>query len=335
MQNKNIKTQELLSDVVVMRLLLIALLIIYHSFVPFCGRWPMFENMLWSAPYRHMALISYSFFLEAFVFISGLIAGYQFMRRPDMRYNLQFVIKKARRLLIPSIIFSIPYALFFYDWKNVQTFTEQILSGAGHMWFLPMLFTCFLGLWLTARLNRYPWLILCLAVLIAWYPVKLFYLIDIFCQYFLFFMAGYFSSTLRLRDKIKPRTLYIAISLAIFIPCMALELLNPDIIHPWKIYQTILLLKKISGLTACYLIIWRTVPSDLKLPDILIRLSSYAFGIYICQEFILKWLYYHTPLTHYVVSAAVPWIGICMASILSVVGTHYMLKTRAGRFLVG
>lgn len=67
-----------MNDVVVMRVILVALLILYHSFAPFSGNWDPIYSFD-SPVYFWIGKFGYSFFLEAFVFISGLLAGYQFV----------------------------------------------------------------------------------------------------------------------------------------------------------------------------------------------------------------------------------------------------------------
>lgn len=67
--------------------------------------------------YYWIASLSYSFMLETFVFISGYVFGYQV--RTKFGNNVDFhncVTKKAKRLLVPSIVFSAIYFIIF----NIQ-----------------------------------------------------------------------------------------------------------------------------------------------------------------------------------------------------------------------
>lgn len=62
------------------RVVIILLLIIYHSFAPFCSSWEIIPGMNGQYTlYSWISLLAYSFMLESFVFISGYIFGYQYV----------------------------------------------------------------------------------------------------------------------------------------------------------------------------------------------------------------------------------------------------------------
>ena len=82
--------------------------------------------------------------LETMVFISGLLLGYQAMQRTEA-LNFRFcVLKKIKRLLLPCFLFGIVYYVLFYDLSaSPISIIYRILNGCGHLWFLPMIFWCF------------------------------------------------------------------------------------------------------------------------------------------------------------------------------------------------
>ena len=67
----------------------------------------------------------------------------------------------------------------------------------------------------------------------------------------------------------------------------------------------------------------------------LIKLSGYCYGVYIFQQFILKFLYYKTDFTIAINPYLVPWIALILTIALSLMLTGMCLKTRFGRFLIG
>lgn len=73
----------------------------------------------------------------------------------------------------------------------------------------------------------------------------------------------------------------------------------------------------------------------LTLSPFWIKLSGYCFGIYLFQQFILQWLYYHTALQEYIGIIVLPWLAFAVTLILSWLLTHIMMQTRAGRYLIG
>lgn len=105
-----------LENVVVIRLLLIVLLVLYHSFAIYNGSWGMPEGIVPITGYWWIATLAYSFMLETFVFISGYVLGFQTRTKYDgvLDFNT-CVLKKCRRLLLPSLVFSVLYFLCFRD----------------------------------------------------------------------------------------------------------------------------------------------------------------------------------------------------------------------------
>lgn len=71
----------MLSDIVFIRLTLILLLVVYHSFIIYRDHPAGYEDI---TCYSWIAKISYSFFLEAFVAISGYIYAYQILVRKNL-----------------------------------------------------------------------------------------------------------------------------------------------------------------------------------------------------------------------------------------------------------
>lgn len=71
-----VKEKKILEDVVFMRVVLIVLLVLYHSFAIFNGAWEKLADYPDIPAYWWIATSSYAFMLEAFVFISGYVFGH-------------------------------------------------------------------------------------------------------------------------------------------------------------------------------------------------------------------------------------------------------------------
>ena len=324
-----------MNDDVVMRVILVALLILYHSFAPFSGNWDPIYSFD-SPVYFWIGKFGYSFFLEAFVFISGLLAGYQFVAGGGNSkiYDGKFVLKKAKRLLLPSVVFSVIYFACFYKWEGSVAFIRSILDGCGHMWFLPMLFWCFVCLWLMSKINMHPYWLLAFAFFLTFaYNGLLPLRIGRAFYYFFFFLLGYFVHQGYMKKILDTRWAVIITLAAVFVvsyvACVAVR-------FHIVVSRLLRTLSAFCGLTACYLIVLRFIPKDgVALPRWMIVISRYSFGIYILQQFVLQAIYYNTSLPLVVDYILTPWIGVLLAFVLSFAGTHLMLKTRVGRFLVG
>ena len=120
-------------------------------------------------------MLSHTFQLEAMVLISGSLLGYKLLLRKTetLTFNI-CVVKKAKRILLPSILFSILYYIIFFD-TNAPLFyiVLSIVNGCGHLWFLPMIFWCFVITYLIAKFipprSEYQNLLLIIFVLLAIY----------------------------------------------------------------------------------------------------------------------------------------------------------------------
>lgn len=102
-----------LYEVDVVRPILILLLVIYHSFAVYDGKWQQFEGYSDNLVYRAISKVAYGGALEAFVFISGYVWGFQNISTNRKLFFGGFILHKAKRLLVPSILFSVIYLFFF------------------------------------------------------------------------------------------------------------------------------------------------------------------------------------------------------------------------------
>jgi len=203
-----------------MRLILIVLLILYHSFAPFCGGWRMIDGMQPNETYFWIGKSAYSFFLEAFVFISGLLAAKSIGKADPSSLDKQFIYKKIKRLLIPSVVFSLLYFLFFYKWQGVFHFEYSIINGCGHLWFLPMLFWCFIGLYIVARKDYHPYAVLGIAsILSICYIGAIPFQLGNAMHYFLFFYLGYIIQKYSLASRITANVYPVFFLLPLYLSC--------------------------------------------------------------------------------------------------------------------
>ena len=198
MSNTKAGPKHFLNDICVIRIILILLLILYHSLCPY-------TSAFWDNPqgydiplYYWIGRLSYSCMLETFVLISGVILGFQTKR--NGREALSFthlVVGKLKRLIIPSLLFGTIYFLIFMDLSSAPfTIVKSLFEGVGHMWFLPMLFWCFFFLFIISilRLDRKEILpLLLLFAIFSSLPLPL--RMNQSMYYFFFFFLGYCIGT--------------------------------------------------------------------------------------------------------------------------------------------
>lgn len=338
-----------LDDVVVIRVILIALLLIYHSFAPYSS-WPQIADE-GNTVYEFLCQLSYSFMLPSFVFISGIVVGHQIRLKGNP--TRKFVIKKFKRLMVPSIVFSIIYYLLFRGVPgSVLEFPYEILNGVGHMWFLPMLFWCFVILYILLTLlndDRYiRWIvgISMIASVCAVIPLPLRLINAIY--YFNFFYIGFLFGTKKI-EKLKyvhGRGCLLGWIMFFMIYWMLRDYIAVKLdqydnhITKKAIVLTIVNLLRLVyswfGTLAVYFFANYMIKNRyINVGPRMRMVGSYCFGIYIFQQFILKFLYYESDFIYWFESDVVPWIALLITLIISFLLTFLSLKTKIGRLLLG
>ena len=143
-------------DVVLMRLALIFLLVLYHAFAIHTGGWlPPYTTFEPIPAYDWFGYFIHIFRLEAMTFISGMLMGYKYLRKPEAVKTFSFITKKVKRILLPCLIFGIAYYALFGDLSaSPLSILYDLINGCGHLWFLPVIFWCFLLTYLI--INKLP-----------------------------------------------------------------------------------------------------------------------------------------------------------------------------------
>lgn len=199
--------KKLLLDVSIIRPILIILLVFYHAFAIYSGAWAPIDYFPEVPVYWWLDKLSYACMLESFVFVSGYVFGYQVRTKGEEKLNAKkLFLAKFKRLIIPCALFSLLYILLFGDISQPLGQTLYgLINGVGHMWFLPMLFWCFVGVWVfeKLRLNTIFVFILLILSSIFWVfslPLQ----IGKTIYYMLFFYTGYWIQ----RSSFNMKSLY-------------------------------------------------------------------------------------------------------------------------------
>lgn len=357
MVNNNLsekKSKQLLEDVVLIRIVLIVLLVLYHSFAIYNGAWDMPEGIGCVKAYWWIASISYSFLLETFVFVSGYVFGYQVRTKYQGAVLFKTcVTNKARRLLIPSVIFSILYMICFYENTNMTIYRGgyEIINAVGHMWFLPMLFWCFVGIFVVEKLRIPQKVIVITAIFASLFSIMQLPLrLSSAAYYFLFFYLGYIlqknSISLQRLCSRNSMTAFLFLWVAVFVISKLLfdipmieELKNTSVFYKVLISVSARFSKIVYSLSGLLFLLSLTNYlvriKGIDISNTAIKFSGYCFGVYICQQFILKVIMYNDTMISLFGSYLLPWIAFIITFILSVVITRVLLNTKIGRFLIG
>lgn len=342
-----------LAEIDFIRPIIILLLIVYHAFIIYAGGWNPPTGFQPNIVYEWIAKTSYSFMLEAFVFISGYIFMYQIKVRNKFDSLGGVIFNKIKRLIVPSVIFSILYLILFKRTEFRTPFViYRILEGVGHMWFLPMLFWCFIGGWLMIKSSidlRILWVVSLVFAGVSYLPLP--FRMGNALYYLPFFAGGglvyeYLSERVK-RSVTICKIVEIWIVFAFLFVVISLfneRNLGNNVINDVSplylkaFYRSAMVVGKMlyafSGVAAVYAT--ACFYSRNHKPDVhVLEFGKYCFGIYLFQQFILQILYYKTSAPVIMGPIGLPWFGCVITLIMSYFLTCILFRTRVGRFLIG
>lgn len=331
-------TNTFFDDISCTRAVLVISIVLGHSFAIYTGSnaWPLPEGVSFLEFYKYINPAVISFQLQGFVFIAGFLFGAQMNMR--VIGNLPFVLKKTKRILLPMLIFGFLYIYLFTPemYSNGQWVLE-LCYGPGHLWFLPMLYLCYVTTKLCWPLLRKPsilgFILLSILSLLSWIiPTSI--NIGGFFFYWIFFVQGawFFIHKDYILKKYNKNYIITILSLItlVFI-----------IIKCWAYYADFTgrtpfltcvryFLGSVGSITLLF--IFNTLERKG------VCLSRYRwngwYGVYIYHQFILMIMYYNLPLVM-ADSWLMPILYFFIALITSVILAQLSLMTKAGRFLIG
>lgn len=342
--------KKLLYEVSIIRPTIIFLLVVLHSFTKIAAGGGRTNDYQLATVYQWFCWLISGFRIETIALIAGYVFAYQSI---DLKRSYQFgpfVWKKFKRLIIPMLVFGlIYYFCFLYDEAsfNIKSFLVTLFSGCGHLWFLPMLFWCFLTIWVIDHFKLSSWftLFVLAAITIIPFPALPFGFGKL--PHFLFFVyAGYFLWTKRdwlLQNCLNNTTictLWIIYIIFVILMRAVIPTLSPEtIMQKGLVFVTkrmIDLLMSCFGIMALYLTVCKTTTKEGYHPkQWVINASDNCYGVYVYHQFILVFLYFYTPLVSVCHPLLVPWIGLVVAFFVSLLLTKVTLKTKVGRLLIG
>lgn len=254
-----------------------------------------------------------------------------------------------KRLFLPSIIFSLFYALLFYNkYFKYSVFIYDIMSGLGHMWYLPMLFWCFIAGYFLLRWNKISEKvkIVLLLLLTAISVISLPFRISNACYYLFFFYLGtvmwkHKKDVYGICTHVRNMIILIILFVFVFLIC---NLIRDNLIL-WNFHSPIFkafvvlalhyakVMYATMGMLLVYVLcVW--LSKRYTVSENLLKFNLLCFGIYLFQQFVLKLLYYYSPLPLWVGTYALPWCGFVTTLFMSIFLAWIMRKTKFGRKLI-
>ena len=359
MQDNASLNKHILTNVAIIRPLLVVLLVFYHAFAIYGSAWDSIPGIQEIQIYWWLDKLSRACLLETFVFVSGYVFGYQVRTKGESKLEARSLfLGKFKRLIIPCMFFSLLYILLFGNIKQpIAKTLYDLVNGYAHMWFLPMLFWCFVGVWIIEKLKvraDFVLILLFLLSILSFIPLPL--QMGTAMYYMFFFYIGYLIQRKDLTLDRFYRPGYVAMllaSFAIVFPLLLLLRENYESLitnggEMWfdnqliekaivlSLSNTARLIYASIGLALMFVIVGMFETKRCSpLPNWVIMIGGLCMGVYLFQQFILKGLYLNTALPEIVGPIWLPWIGFVIALAMSLLLSYLMRLTKAGRFLIG
>lgn len=343
----------LLTDVVIIRPILVVLLVFYHAFAIYSGIWTPIEGFPEVRVYWWLDKLSYAFMLETFVFVSGYVFGYQVRTKGVSKLNAKdLFVGKLKRLMVPCMFFSLLYIILFLDINQpIYKTMYEMVDGVAHMWFLPMLFWCFVGIWIIEKIHvKQQWVLLILLLSSIVSIVNLPLQLGQTMYYMLFFYVGYIIQRRAIDlTKLESQKMTFVLSLAFLVLFATLTLLNEKvgtilggdnqvimkILRLFVKRNCQFLYSSVGVLMILSIIRFFLTKTNISISHQIVDFGNLCMGIYLIQQFILKGLYNYTELPMVLGCYILPWFGFIMAMLLSYLCSLLLNRTKGGRLILG
>lgn len=347
---------------------------VYHSLCVYTGGWPAPKGVPENDTYWWLGHLISGFRIETIAFVGGYVFCFQCFELGKRRGFFSFLWKKFQRLIIPCFIFGIIYYFLFryHGHFRFNIFFWRVANGIGHLWFLPMLFWCFLACWLLDRLLKWlnekhdrwflpvGWTLLVALCGVSLITVNGLRLGLTRAPFFLFyFYLGYWVRMMMTRREKK--TFSVAVPVVLWLLYLIFVIVHQQTTHAylpgcsfrcpnWLCGFSQLSLKLLAlghtvcGIMALYttVMLWlaRHKSADAQPGPFLRECSRLCYGVYVFHMFFMQPIYFHCGFPQWCCGSALgvwvmPWLVLVVTLGLCVLVTWLLLKTRFGRFLIG
>lgn len=351
-ENRKQSQKKLLYEVSIIRPIVIFLLLFFHSFSKIAAGGGQTNDYQLASAYQWLCWLISGFRIETIALVAGYVFAYQCIDLKRSYRFWPFVWKKFKRLIIPMLVFGVVYYFcFLYDSATfgMKEFVIKLFSGCGHLWFLPMLFWCFLAIWAIDRFKLSSWLTLIVLAGVTLLPPPYHLPLGFsrLPQFVFYVYAGYFLWTKRttLLEKGLKKTVIAGLWVVYVALVIVRHTLMPDShgTMPFLLKavtetlpRLVNLLMSCCGVMALYLSVCMvTTKAGYRPKQWGIDASDNCYGVYVYHQFILVALYFFTPFVSWFHPLLTPWVGFVIILTISLLLTKLSLKTKVGKFLIG
>ena len=328
-----------LYDVIVLRFVAIIIVVAFHAYGMMYAdtHFPALKHIYYRLYFTWNQCVIVNVAMPMFVFVSGYL--FAFLWRKGKYQNFWELVKnKAKRVLLPYFIFGL---VMMATTNNFHPFT-LLYGNYWHLWFLPMLFWCFV---VAFFLNKYfislkaQITIACISFILSLFPCFIPRLLGVqgvsiwFCWFYLGIIIYNYKEKLILCIA-KFRLEYI-----LFIAYLVITIYKPTAYADVYWYNVI-------AQICIVVVLWYWVNKidwhKIKLMQPIVSISNFSYGIYIFHNWIQMYLISSTaqrllPLEKWAAEHTIvfPLCFFLLSFGISYGLTRLLLKTRIGRFLIG
>ena len=285
--------------------------------------------------------------MPLFFFISGYLFSHLVIDRGKYESFSGFIKNKVQRLLIPCVVFIGVMSLTLQE-----NFIDKLFFYGFHLWFLKVLFVCFIVCWFSNKYITNPKnevLVWILTVLLMAAPMIQFWSLGQFFKKYVFFYTGYLIYKYRKNFSFLYNKKGLIISSVVFGMLVLTGLFlygnyswNDDFDFreplPIKAIEILIMGFATIALVFSAVNVYLNNHPNFKL-GILATINNLSYGIYLLHVYLLQTMYKYLndilgPLfnAHYIVA---PIILFVLVIVLSIIVTKLVKKIKYGSYIVG
>ena len=196
------------------------LVILFHSYAPYFYNIGLNLDFPYVSIYKDIFILEETIQMPLFVFLSGYL--FTFLHRKGKYKSFsELMRKKVQRLLLPYIVFGI--LIYFSIPKSVQESTV-VIERIQHLWFLLMLFECFifhnlmLSLGMFCKKRIIILFVIALIMMLSWRQIPHILCLPALFNYYIFFIMGgvflLYEERLSIWSKTRQSTLIVSVAIS-------------------------------------------------------------------------------------------------------------------------
>ena len=333
--------QQKLIDIAILRTFAIVCVVFFHVYgMMYANHFPASKDIYASMYFRVVQCGLINIAMPLFLFISGYLFVYLLQKGKYSTFG-DLLKNKVQRVLLPYFIFG--YIMLITTGRGFNP--QPLVWGAfWHLWFLPVLFWCFVIYWLVHRylfkLKLYQGLVLLTVLLaVSLFPKLSFKFLCIgdlpiwLCWFYMGMFIFQYRKTIE-HFFVRFRLIYICLAIYFFI-----QIAYPTEYMDLHWYS---LLNQCMEILAVWYIIHNIHWEKLIITKYLVGFSNYSYGIYIFHNWIALYLVSQTmqhmfPLASWAISHTIifPLIFFIVTMMISLGLSWLTLKTKVGKLLIG